>query len=100
MSNLVHDVDAVLEVSIHCAIEVDRVFGLLLVQEEAGVIEVLCPMRPQLVEDSGPRVLLLRELGQLQPRRPEKWHLIQRLDEDLLCFFFTVLLLEYHAQQI
>ena len=100
MSNLVHDVDAVLEVSVQRAIEVDRVFGLLLVQEEAGVIEVLCPMRPQLVENCGPRVLLLGELGQLQPGRPEKWHLIQRLDKDLFRFFFAVLLLENHSQQI
>ena len=43
---------------------------------EAGVIEVLCPMRPQLVKYCGPRVLLLSELGQLQPRRPEKRHLV------------------------
>jgi hypothetical protein len=57
-------------------------------------------MRPQLVENRGPCVLLLGELGQLQPRRPEKWHLIQRLDKDFFRFFFAVLLLEYHSQQI
>ena len=100
MSDLVHDVDAVLEVSIQCAVEVDRVFGLLFVQEKAGIIEVLCPMRPQLVKYCGPRILLLSELGQLQPRRPEKRHLVQRLDEYLFRFFFAILLLEYHTQQI
>ena len=44
MSDLVHDVDALLEVPVQDTIEVNWVFGLLLVQEEASIVEILGPM--------------------------------------------------------
>jgi hypothetical protein len=73
---------------------------LLLVEEEARVVEVLGPVISESVEDKGASVFLGDQRGQLQPGGPEERHLVEGLDEHFSGFIFAVLLLQEDGEEV
>jgi hypothetical protein len=67
MGNLIHDVNILLEMSVKPAIQLNAIFGLLLIQEKASIIKVFCPMISQLVKNLHSRFLLAAKLRKLKP---------------------------------
>ena len=100
MRNLIHKEYWSFEVTVQAAVYVDAVTCLLLVEEEAGEVEVLCPVVSQLVEHLWSSIFLTCEGCELKPCRPKKRHFVQGLDENYSSIILASFLLKQHAQHI